>query len=136
MFSKAGSCESIRDSGANFKNFLPDLTGISFSFTPIDDQMLTKIVNDLKPKRSCGDDAISSFTLKAIYPSIQEPLLYLINQSLAILVQLSVSKTFHANYLPKLPKHQSASCHLTFLPFSRSLEMDVLSSDHNGCHKI
>ena len=53
-----------------------------FKFVFINKCQLDKIVQDLNPKQSKGVDNISTYILKKVYPSIWQPLLFLINYSL------------------------------------------------------
>ena len=62
--------------------FLPKNSYKKMSLKPIDGAKLFEIVSKMKPKTSCGIDNCSNKILKAILPSIFDPLLHLINNSL------------------------------------------------------
>ena len=51
-------------------------------FTKVSELKLCKIVNNMKPKKSCGLDGISNTLLKRIMPVIKTPLCHVVNQSL------------------------------------------------------
>ena len=48
----------------------------------VDETKIKSVLNNFKPKTSCGDDGISMKLLKVISDSIISPLAILVNQSL------------------------------------------------------
>ena len=66
----------------NFKTYLTNSVNSRFKFQQIDVDDLQLTGDELKTKHSSGDDGISAFVLKKIFPNIKKPLLKLINLSL------------------------------------------------------
>lgn len=66
----------------SFKDYLPSPVGYEFSFEKVNDQIVSKIIESLKPKSSTGIDGISNNVLKFIKNEILHPLTLIINQSI------------------------------------------------------
>lgn len=66
----------------SFEDYLSNRISSEFNFELVDCSTVKKVVNDLKPKSSCGTDGISNILLKNILNEIVDPLTLIINQSL------------------------------------------------------
>ena len=55
-----------------------------FKFSQVTEGQLCKIVNNLKPKHSSGNDGISNLLLKQLMPVIKGPLCLVLNHSLVV----------------------------------------------------
>jgi hypothetical protein len=67
----------------NFKKYLNNPVTNEFVFTPVNEIEITKIITELKPKNSAGDDNLSLNLLKRLKHKISLPLSILINKSLS-----------------------------------------------------
>ena len=53
-----------------------------FSFETIDDEIISKTIDSIQPKTSCGFDGISSQLLKSLKPALTQSLRLITNQIL------------------------------------------------------
>ena len=67
---------------SSFKDYLQSPCSSSFNFERVESNTICKIIDNLKPKSSCGIDHISNKLLKLIKNSISIPLAVIINQSI------------------------------------------------------
>ena len=74
LFANIGSklAETIHNKSTNntYNSYLKNKSTHIFTFKLTSEEMVTKVVNCLKPKRSAGYDSISTELLKLISPSI------------------------------------------------------------------
>ena len=73
--------QKIPDSGVSFESYLGEPTNHNFIFANVSRESLKKIIQSMKPKRSCGEDGISMFLIKQIHEHILDPLVHLFNLS-------------------------------------------------------
>ena len=79
----------------SYKKYLGERNETCFSFFPISEMRLSKMVDELKPKWSYGESVVSNNLLKIIYPLIAAPLKKLIDLSLKtgfVPEQISIAK--------------------------------------------
>ena len=69
-------------SNHSYDNYLQGNHGASLFFNPTNVDEITKIIHDLRPKKSSGHDGISGWLLKALNPILSEPLSIAINKSM------------------------------------------------------
>ena len=85
-FSRIGPSlsENINVSGKDksYDEYLTNSVNSQFSFAPVSENEILKIIKSLKNKKSYGIDGISSVLLKSISNEIVKPLTLIINQSL------------------------------------------------------
>jgi len=83
-FSTVGSklIDSIGNSNASYRDFMPDQPEAAFSFCPVNQEEVERTIDQLKPKSCSTTDGISSKLLKALKPVISPPLTFLINQTI------------------------------------------------------
>ncbi|MEE8341453.1 MAG: reverse transcriptase family protein, partial [Candidatus Neomarinimicrobiota bacterium] len=74
--------ENLETSNLNFEQYLKAKPSTTFSFTPIDCDEISNIIDGLKVKTSYGHDFISTKLLKSIKSEICEALTLIVNQSL------------------------------------------------------
>ena len=76
--------ENIDVSGqdTSYNGYLTNPVNSQFSFTPVSENEILKIIKSLKNKKSYGIDGISNVLLKSISNEIIKPLTLIINQSL------------------------------------------------------
>ena len=67
----------------SFKDYLDNAVSGTFEFTPVTQDHIIKVINELKPKTSCGHDGISNKFLKEIKYEIANSLTIIMNQSIA-----------------------------------------------------
>ena len=71
-----------RPTGLHFRKYLTTNINTGFQFHNVNEQYVSKIIDDLKAKTSCGIDNISNKFLKDIKSLILSPLTLIINQCL------------------------------------------------------
>ena len=83
-FSQIGQklAENIPTNERRFHDFLSNQNSHSLFFVPTNQEEITDIVNNLKPKKSSGYDGIDNCLLKSIIQSIVNPLVHIFNLSL------------------------------------------------------
>ncbi len=89
-----------------------------FGFGEIDKNEIMKIIKDLKPSNSASSDGLTTRIIKAAGPSIYQPLLHVINQSL---ISSSFATIWKLGYVTPLYKEGDRSDpsnyrHITILP--------------------
>jgi hypothetical protein len=97
----------------NFKDYLKEKYTAEFNFQDIDREGVEKIINNMKPKTSCGFDGISMKIVKTAKDVLLEPLTMIINQMLNTVIfpeKLKIAKvnpiykkedkTLFTNYRP------------------------------------
>ena len=65
-----------------YKTYLPAHNATKLIFQPITEEELTKVIQGMQNKVSCGYDHMSNKLLKTIYQHIKAPLLHVINRSI------------------------------------------------------
>ena len=83
-FSSAGRNLSMKIPHVNqtYQSYLTQNIRSTFSFKLVDSEQVSSIINQMKPKTSCGDDNISMKLLKSINKSVSSSICVMINQSL------------------------------------------------------
>ena len=66
----------------SYKNYLKHPTAIEFSFIPVNNDIVSQIIDNLKPKSSCGSDGLSLKLLKTVKLELIESITIIINQCL------------------------------------------------------
>ena len=66
----------------SYKNYLKHPTAIEFSFIPVNNDVVSQIIDNLKPKSSCGSDGLSLKLLKTVKLELIESITITINQCL------------------------------------------------------
>ena len=74
--------QKIPNSRRTYNQFLNKQITSNFSFSTVDADLISKVLNSFKPKTSKGTDGISMKLLKSISHIMLEPLKILVNQSL------------------------------------------------------
>ena len=74
---------NIPDSNKDFHSYLTNRNPQSLFFTPVTEDEVKQVVNNLKTKRSSGYDDITNFLLKNIINEIVAPLTHILNLSLS-----------------------------------------------------
>ena len=69
-------------SNNTFKYYMNEEHTHLFCFEPIDDEKISKTIDSIQPKTSCGFDGISSQLLKSLKPALTHSLRLIINQIL------------------------------------------------------
>ena len=69
-------------SNKTFKHYMNDEHTHLFCFETIDDEIISKTIDSIQPKTSCGFDGISSQLLKSLKPALTQPLRLITNQIL------------------------------------------------------
>jgi hypothetical protein len=105
--------------GRQFQDYLLDISTKDFSFVPVNEIDVGKLIDRMKPKTSCGQDGISNKLLKHIKSEILLPLTLIINQS--ILSGIFPNKLKIAKVLPIYKKDDECI-------FSNYRPVSVLSS--------
>lgn len=83
-------------------DYLKQHTSSSFCFQTVDEDKVSKSIDSLEPKASCGFDGISSSLLKKIKVPLIEPLTLIINQ--CIVSAIFPDKLKHAKVIPIFKK--------------------------------
>ena len=101
---------------------------IKFCFETIDDEIISKTIDSIQPKTSCGFDGISSQLLKSLKPALTQSLMLITNQILTTGIfpdKLKIAKVVpiykkgkHTQYIYYVTIDQ----YLCYLLFQRSLE--------------
>jgi hypothetical protein len=103
----------------NFEKYLQNMPDSQFSFQNVNETMVIKIIDKLKPKTSCGKDKISNKLLKLIKCNIAPVLTLIINQS------INTGKfPDHLKIAKVLPVHKKDSNNI----FSNYRPISILSS--------
>ena len=66
----------------SYKNYLKHPTAIEFCFIPVNNDIVSQIIDNLKPKSSCGSDGLSLKLLKTVKLELIESITIIINQCL------------------------------------------------------
>lgn len=72
----------VDDPRVSFLNYLKIPTNSTFQFEQVSEEAVLKIINELKPKTSCGKDGVSNKLLKYIKSEVTPALTLIINQSI------------------------------------------------------
>ena len=99
----------------SFEAYLKNKVLTSFSFNLVNTTDVSKVINELKPKTSTGDDGISTKILKLVSGALVEPITILINQSLTTGIFPSSYKLARVVPLPKKPNNYNTD---NFRPIS------------------
>ena len=67
----------------NFKDYLKNPSRHRFTFKPVTEIMIDKIIDSFKPKTSCSQDGISVKLLKLMKSDLVKSITLVVNQSLA-----------------------------------------------------
>jgi uncharacterized protein YifN (PemK superfamily) len=91
----------------SFENYLQSPCGQTFSFSEVNEETVSKIIDNLKPKCSSGVDGVSNKLLKYIKNEILAPLTLIVNQAITFGVfpdKLKIAKV--------VPLYKKAESHL------------------------
>ena len=69
-------------SNKTFKHYMNEEHTHLFCFETIDDEIISKTIDSIQPKTSCGFDGISSQLLKSLKPALTQSLRLITNQIL------------------------------------------------------
>ena len=87
-------------SNKTFKHYMNDEHTHLFCFETIDDEIISKTIDSIQPKTSCGFDGISSQLLKSLKPALTQPLRLITNQILTTGIfpdKLKIAKVVYVN---------------------------------------
>ena len=111
-------------SNKTFKYYMNEEHAHLFCFEPIDDEKISKTIDTIQPKTTCGFDGISSQLLESLKPALTQSLRLITDQILTTGIfpdKLKIAKVVYIYKRVKILNYVTMDRYLCYLLFQRSL---------------